>query len=170
MELSEYKIKASLIYGKVFWGKQKYILYIGFLSTLLIPITTLCIFIMVGFGKMELSPNMIAPLIFSNVFSIFLFCVILWRAIFNRRVIGKIQTWLVDAIFINASARRLDLMNPKYKPYQIEVKFTFENKTQKHISSAGNPIIGYYKFFSESEKEVKILYSAKYNQVLILKD
>ena len=70
---------------------------------------------------------------------------------------------------VKAKAKRLDLINPIYKPYQIEVKFTYGEKKVRIISSPGSAIRGYYKFFKENRKELDILYSKKYNEVLILK-
>ena len=50
------------------------------------------------------------------------------------------------------------------------MSFSFDNKAQKHMSGAGNFIIGYYKFIIEKEKKMQILYFPKYNEVLILEE
>lgn len=170
MEIEKYKIKSSLSYGKIFYGKSEYLLYIFLFILIMDPIITIGIIILVLLGEMQFTHEVMESIIFLNCFWVLIFGVILWRIIHNNKLKKKIELWLEDAVFIKASAKRLDLMNITYKPYQIEVSFIYKDVRHKYISKAGNAIIGYYKFFSEPTKELNILYSPKYEEVLILKD
>lgn len=169
MDSNKQKIKSSLTYGKVFWGTEKFILYALLFVPMLFPLLTVLILYMASIGEIVLTDK-ITIIIFGNVFSIFLFSIILWRLIYNNKLTKKIKNWLQDAIYIKATARRLDLISTRYKPYQIEVEFFYNNKKLRHISRAGNWFLGYYKFFAESNKIINILYSPKYNEVIILKE
>ena len=137
-------------------------------ASFLFPCLAIGILLSYSFGVLNLTSSMSFPLIFGNLFSLVVFGVVSWRIVYNYRLLNKIKIWLEDAVLISATAKRLDLMDRKYKPYQIEVNFTFEKTLQKHMSRAGNFIIGYYKFIIEKEKKIKILYSPKHNEVLIL--
>ena len=164
------KITASLKYGKVFLGVRKTLLYVILFVSFLFPCITIGMLLSHYFGVLDLTPSMKLPLIFGNLFSLVVFGVVFWRIVYNHRLLNKIEIWLEDAVLITATAKRLDLIDAKYKPYQIEVSFSFDNKAQKHMSGAGNFIIGYYKFIIEKEKKMQILYSPKYNEVLILEE
>ncbi|MBQ8308713.1 MAG: hypothetical protein IJX96_02660 [Clostridia bacterium] len=166
----KYKIEASLSFGKIFSDKVNFLLYVFLGISLIVPVITVCIIFTIALGEMQTSPNIISSLIFANIFAFFLFGVVLWRIIYNNKLKKRIRLWLNDAIPIKTSARRLDLTDKKYKPYQIEVKFIFQEKKQKYISRAGSSVTGYFKFFSEPAKELNILYSPKYNEILILKE
>ena len=170
MKQIDYKIKSSLKYGKVFLGKKKIPLYLILFASLLFPCITIGILFSHCLGVFNLTPSMNFPLIFWNIFSLVVLGLIFWRIIYNHRLLNKIQMWIKDAVLISAKAKRLDLIDRKYKPYQIEVSFPFEKKIQKHMSRAGNFAIGYYKFIVEKEKKIEILYSPKYNEVLILEE
>jgi len=170
MESKRYKIKSSLSYGKVFWGKSEYALYIFLFLPIMDPIITIGIIITILLDKMQFTYEVITSVIFLNCFWGLIFGIVLWRFIHNNKLKKKIEIWLEDAVPIRASAKRLDLVDITYQPYQIEVSFIFKDVRYKYISKPGNPIIGYYKFFSEPVKELKILYSPKYEEVLILKD
>ena len=170
MKIEKSKIQSSLSYGKVFYGKSEYVLYIFLFLLIMAPMTTIGIIILVLLGEMQFTHEVMNSIIFLNCFWALVFGVILWRIIHNNKLKKKIELWLEDAVFINASAKRLDLMGVTYKPYQIEVSFTFKGVKYKYISRAGNWVVGYYKFFNEPAKDLKILYSPKYEEVLILKD
>lgn len=164
----KYKIKASLKYGKVFSRKGKMFLYGLLLISILFPLITVGVFISFYFERLVLTQSMTAPLIYGNVFSLFLFGILLWRIIYNNRLVKMINMWLDDSVTISATARRLDLFDKRYKPYQIEVSFIYDGKEQKHISRAGNCFTGYYKFIREKSKKIQILYSPKYDEIMIL--
>ena len=170
MKEIRHDIKESLTYGKLFLGKTKFFLYIVLGVSLLLPIFTLALYIVSNFNIVTLLNEKTIMLICANIVPLLLFLVILIRIIYNYGLVKKVSLWLEDAVLLQAKARRLDLVDAKFKPYQIEVKFSYKNKIQKHISRAGNIFLGYYKFFIESEKNIEILYSPKYNEVMILKD
>lgn len=163
------KIDSSLTYGKILSSGQIYLLYSAIIISLMLPLCSIVIIILLSLGIIESNSDVIGSLIFGNIFSLFLFTVCLDRYIYNYKLKRKVKLWLEDAVMLKAKAKRLDLINPIYKPYQIEVKFTYGEKKVRIISSPGSAIRGYYKFFKENRKELDILYSKKYNEVLILK-
>ncbi|MBR2376823.1 MAG: hypothetical protein IKA85_03480 [Clostridia bacterium] len=171
MEKINNRIQSSLSHGKVFIGKSKVILNILLVVFSFFGVLSLCAIIMF-LAQNEVKPVPLEYVYIAIVGYILLFVlpisVVIWRIIFNNRLVKKIEEWLKDSELLSAKARRLT--NSRYSSKQIELKFYYNGKKQKRISTAGNPIIGYYKFFSESEKKLDILYSAKYDEVLILKE
>ena len=90
MDSNKQKIKSSLTYGKVFWGTEKFILYALLFVSMLFPLLTVLILYMVSIGEIVLT-NKITIIIFGNVFSIFLFSIILWRLIYNNKLTKKLK-------------------------------------------------------------------------------
>ena len=83
----------------------------------------------------------------------------------------EIEKWLQDAVECRASIKRLDIEDIKYQSYQIEVEFDYKDRNIKKISNRFNMVIdGYPKIFAKyHNKTVNILYSEKYDEVMILK-
>ena len=171
--MQEYKdrIKASLTYGKVFAGKPKIILSVLLYILLFLDVVLLyaicSILRQVKNGTMQID-NIEISVIGIIILAILPLGVILWRICYNKKVMKKIDEWLKDAVLLNAIGRRLS-----YYPYssiQVQVEFCYEGKRYKRVNTDGNALIGYYRPFKEDKKKLKILYSPKYDEVLILRD
>jgi hypothetical protein len=111
---------------------------------------------------------MFVILIGGNAYSLFLFSVMLWAIIRNKRI-KKNYFMARDAVETKASVNRLAIISPNYRPSQIQVSFIFNGEKKSKISKPGNAISGYHKIFAKyNNKKINILYSPKYDQVLIL--
>lgn len=92
---------------------------------------------------------------------------------YKRRKV--ILLWLQDAVEIKAYAKTLSTWGPIFeaKSTRLQVNFTFNGKKITKISQGkqlGVPD-GYHRIWTEyADKEINILYSPKYDEVMILKN
>ncbi len=168
---NEYKkIYASLEFGRLVFGPKLLLLYIALAVCLLIPLATIGIIITYFCGDMDLTKNIIILLIFINL--IMILCIVLNAITINRK--KKINRFIIevlkDGIKISARAEQLDVNNKNYKPYRILVTFEYNGQIKQKLSNSGNIALGYNKYFlTYCGHPFNILYSPKYDHVLILK-
>lgn len=91
----------------------------------------------------------------------------------DKRLKNKILPSLDDAIKLVAYSKTISNrkfgLQPKY--YRIEESFTIAGKKCIDVSGSENGAKSYHKIFkSYHDREIEILYSPKFDQVLILKD
>lgn len=97
----------------------------------------------------------------------------------NEKIRNKVAVWIQDAILINAYAKNIGTKYwigvPLIK-LQVEfelggIKYVRTTETeQRSLFDIGRPV-GYFAHLSKySNRQIKILYSPKYDQVMILKD
>lgn len=92
----------------------------------------------------------------------------------NERIRKHILQWLEDAVELNADAKVIDvqgvsLLFPRAK---VQVSFVLEGRKMTRVSGKQGKIgSGYQNFWRRYDKRsVRILYSARYDQIMIRKD
>lgn len=166
------KIVASLKYGKFFNRKIVAFLYFALATGLLMLLFGIIMAILIFVVK-ELTWNKetILIIVFFCSFGLLLGGTALWVVIKNDKHKKEIVLYLNDAIVLKALVKRLDIVSLEYKPYQVQVEFEIDGKKVYKISAPGTFWGGYHKIFAKYDnKKIDILYSPKYDQVLILKD
>lgn len=170
------KIVGSLAYGRLFSGKWMSFFYIILVSMLIFPaitIITLIITFTVGF---EWPGEMVGFFIGCNIYAGLLIAVYVSIIVRNKKLRKKIIIWLEDAIQVKAHAKIIDSVRLGIQPKQAKIKIDFkiDGKKYSRISSGkmpGGGPEGYHKIWANyADREINILYSSKYDQVLILKD
>ena len=161
---------SSLQYGKV-PSKSEYKLLWVFLGLLfLIPLSSLGVIITILCGAMSWEKNIIITLIIINILFCLFMAIAIYMIYYYKKLYKNILLWLEDAIETTAFVRRMDLVSPNYKLYQVEFSFDIDGQNYRRLSSSGGLIIGFNKrFIKFNNKAVKIFYSPKYDQVLVLK-
>jgi len=166
MQLSN--IDASLSHGLFVAGKKMSFLCFATSLLLLLPLLTIIMLIIPG---IEWERKMIIALVMGNLLFISLFILIINLIAGYKKLEKKVVLWLEDAIRLRALTMRLDKVSLAYKPFQIQVNFEFDGRMYQRVSAPGNVIKGYHKIFSRyGDREINILYSPKYDEVLIIKD
>lgn len=113
----------------------------------------------------------VVVLILPTLFGFLIFC--------NERHRGEIEKWVNSSVELIAYSRELDALKDylgiKYS-YKIRIEFEYEGKHYKY-ESAGKQIggtdfsVGYHSVWKDYlNKQVKILYSPKYEQVIVPKN
>lgn len=171
--MKKYSIAASLEYGRYFSKWWVVFFYVGlFLSSI-----GFAIFILLAIE--EANTVFLLGLFLPGLMSL----ASLYLIINNHKLAIKIKLWLKDSVELNAKSTEIDAYKysagiSKVDKRKIRIIFVFNGK--KIIKISGKP--GYNRVFYNTKagyegifkkfanKSIKILYSEKYDQVLILND
>lgn len=81
----------------------------------------------------------------------------------------KIKRWLEDAVLLSAISKKL-LSAGIPSSSKIQIEFVYNGKKKKQVSLPGKLLQIQTIFSRYADREIQILYSPKYDQVMILKD
>lgn len=155
--------------GELLTYKKIVITYVGLAISTIIPIVSLGVIITISLGVMTWNLNIIIALICFNFFGLLLFLAILLSLLKYYNIKKTIKKCLTECEKTIATVRRVDIADAAYQPYQVEFVFVIKGKTYHKLSPRNNLFIGYNKYFLKLvNKQVPILYSEKYNEVIIL--
>ena len=170
--MQNYNIVASLSQGNILSKKQSTILYIGILSCLFIPIITV---VLLAIPQVIWDISMALTMTLANFMFISFLCVLVYVKIKNDNTKKKISIWLKDAVKLPAYSMLIGENRLGFQPKaaKIQVQFNFQNK--KHYKESTAKVYGgqqgYLGTFSKFvNKNILILYSPKYDEVLIINE
>ena len=174
------RIDASLKHGQFFTGKWLIFFYSLIIFCSVMPISTLLFLCLVYLGKESFDTDTIISFIGSDSISLITIFGTIYVLYRNNKLKKKIILWLDDAIELNAQTTVLDSFRTLGQPVaetKLLVEFyidnyrkicTSEDKSRKDHWYRRN---GFYKILSKyANKSIKIMYSPKYDQVIILKE
>lgn len=164
-------IRASLSQGNFLDRKQFAILYSGMVALLLLPLLTVVLII----APYEWDGQMVDAMVGGNFMFISVYAVYISIFVKNNKLRKKIILWLEDAIETKAYSKNIGENRLGFQPKatKIEVKFKVNNKiyTRESTAKVFGGWEGYQGVFTKyADREINILYSEKYDEVLILKD
>lgn len=168
MDLSN--ISASLKYGRLLTSKWLKFMYVAlaFYVVSVLSIVVLPIIFVPEWDMTVLLCIISISLIFVTL-SIFL----LYLIISDKKLKNKILLWANDAIELKAYSKTIGKefnMQPTLY-YQIAVSFVVNGTKHTKTSGEGSDSKKHHKIFSQyADREINILYSPKYDEVLVLKD
>lgn len=161
------EIKATLKYGRFVQGWRIGLLYITIFISCIIPVCTIIMLLSSFYGIFSWEEEMLFGIVFGNTFSILLATVCIYYLCRHKKVKNQVKIWLLDAVPITAKVTRIDVLDSRYKPYQVKVEFFYNGKKYKQFSNPGNLFTGYRKIFLQFTKgDCKILYSPKFGQIM----
>lgn len=165
MKLSD--IDASLEYGWNYSKKLMVWIYICFFMGILFPLISLGVFFTEPASDDDII-LVIAMNIVGGVVLVFFGALLLYKMLLNK----KMKEWITDAIEMHAYAQKLDDRRLILKATKIQVKFCLQKKWYTKVSGNGKWYRqGYSTIFTKyADRKINILYSPKYDQVMILKD
>lgn len=118
-------------------------------------------------------------IVFGSLAISFLPILLLVTIIRNEKIRNRVNLWLEDAVEVEAFTKRIDTKYWLFSPLiQLQIEFyldgVFYVRTSKseHRSAFdfGRPV-GYFAHITKyADRKVKILYSPKYDEVMIIKD
>lgn len=173
-------IDASLQYGQYFSGKWM-VLFISLIAYCVVLILAFFIWlILVKCGIEQYDNDAHVSMICCLCISILVIIGMLYVMYKNNRLKKKILLWLNDAVKLHATTRVLESFRTFGHPIaetKLLIEFYYNDK--KIICESGDNTKkdhwykrnGFFKILSKyGNKNIKILYSPTYNQVLILKN
>ncbi len=170
------KIEGSLQQGRFFTGYWMIFIYISLAIMLLLPAITILMLIITLTVGMEWNAEMIGALIGCNIFVGFIIVIFARIIVRDKKLKHKVNIWLEDAVQIKAYSKTIDFVQLGIQPkqFKIQVSFTVNEKNYSRVSAGkmfGGGPEGYHKIWAYyADREINILYSEKYDQVLILKN
>lgn len=157
--------------GELLSKKKLVIAYIGLIISIIIPFITLGVILTIFLGAMDWNSNIITALVFINLFGVIIFLAILLSLKKYYNIKKTIMKCMIDSKKTIAFVRRVDIIDIRFKPYQVEFSFTLEGKEYQRLSPKNNPIVGYNKYFLKFvNQNIPILYSKKHDEIIILKN
>lgn len=169
-------IEASLKHGRLFTGKWIIILRFGLGVGLLFPFLTILMLIITLTIGMDWTYEMIFSMIGGNIFGLCILLVYILCIVRNEKLKQKISLWLENSVQVKAYSRSIGSVRLGIQPKQvkIQVDFMIDGKQYSRVSAGkmlGGGPEGYHKIWAYyADREIDILYSEKYDEVLILKD
>ena len=173
------RVAASLESGRLLTGGWLKFFYFGMIFPLLLPSITMLMVIASLFVEEFWNLLMIISSISCAVFGLFMSTIFAYFISCNKKLKRRILLYLEDAIETRASTKTIDTFktigHPQImKEFKIQVNFKIYGLFYSRTSGiAGSNKIhnGYDKVFAKyADRNINILYSPKYDQVLVLKD
>lgn len=167
-------IEASLSQGNFLSGKKLLVLYMSLCIMLLFPSLSIIIFI-VMIVTTEWSIPIFTLFIGGDVLCLLFLIMFIHIKIKNDRLKEKIILWVEDAIQVRAFSKKIDEnrlgLQPKATKIQIKFKINGEMYVKESTAKVFGGWQGYLGTFNKyANREINILYSPKYDEVLLLKN
>lgn len=162
--MTERKIRATLAYGENI-STWKLILLLG--TIVFCMCGTILLFVI------ALDENSVEGMIFSVV-PLIMLCVFLMMLIAYNKHRKKISLWLRDAVLLDAKCNKYDNSRGVNGGIKISISFTYNDKHL--VRTSGTQNFHPYNHFADGYsntyrifvgKDIKILYSPKYDEVMI---
>lgn len=164
-------IDISLSLGQLVYGKKWVPVICFILMAMLFPILTLviCSF------SINWNPDMIVTLILLNLFSLAILSLPLYIIIKDKWIKKQVTIWMKDSVKLEACSKKIDECNLMFLPKGIRIQVAFEMNGTKYVRNSTVKTFGGGKayltsFTKYADRKINVLYSPKYDEVMILKD
>lgn len=163
-------VDVSLSHGQYF-RKRFIIVYIGMAVCCFFPILTVIMLAL----QLEWDMQMIVAMALGNVGSIAFLAVLIYIKIKNDKLKNKIKLWLADAVELKAYSTKIEEHKMGFQPIATKIQVEFDYADKHYKIESTYQVFGGYKgcvgcFNKYADREINILYSPKYDEVMILRD
>lgn len=174
-------IAGLLNYG-TFWSESKkkiFVNYFGILFLCLFMMVLTVVMISIEYNQMSRSLiELITSIIMYIVIFSLLPIVLTIMVMKNEKMRKNVYLWMEDAVLVNAFAKCVGLKKQLgiFPSVKLQVNFkmdgiSYSKESRSNHYKTKNFEEGYYYIWSKyADKEIRILYSPKYDQVMILKN
>lgn len=173
------KIVGTLKYGWFSGEKRKQII-ITFIIVTIFFISAISFFVTTSIISYIKNPYSLVSFIFTLITFptaiIIVFLVLLILIVKNEKQRKEVILWLEDAQLINAVSKTIAIQEGTIISHKVKIAIDFEyNGIEHSCVSRGHQIgdreIGYHSLWEKyKDKELLILYSPKFDEVMVLKD
>lgn len=163
-------------YGRVLTKSWQIVVYCCLFFSVLVPLIFLIVFILSLVERYIWNSEDIFLLLLGMLlfFSFSMVCILIIRN--SNRIKRKIMLWEKDAVITKAYSEKIDEVRLGIQQKQVKIKVEFIINGQKYSRVSAGKMIGggpegYHKIWAYyADREINIMYSPRYDQVLILKD
>jgi hypothetical protein len=172
MQISNIDVSLSL--GQLLWKKQKKALWLFMIAPSLLPLFTIVFAVVLLINKIQWDGIIIFVMVSFNLIFLLLLILPIYIIIKDRKNKNKIKLWLDDAIETKAYSKKTGELKLLFLPKGIVIQVTFKINNKNYIKDSTVKVFGGGKAYLASfkkyaDREISILYSPKYDEVLILK-
>ena len=156
-------VDISLSLGQLFWKKQLNIVIALFILSLVFPILTIIMLICAIVWNYQIIIFISSIDCLSLLLMIYFLCLII-KDKSNKK---KVNVWLKDAVMLNASSKVIETKKIFFlwNGLKVKISFSFNNRVIRIVNHKHIVTLKQYV-----NRKINILYSPKYDEVLILKD
>ena len=165
-------IEVSLSKGRLFVKRDFVLFAILLVVSFIFPLLTI---ILPFIPEMEWESDVIIAMVIGNLLSIALMALSIFAIVRDKKVKSEVQLWLKDAVKITAIANYAGEIRFGFqaKATKIQVDFVLDGKhyyRESTVKILGGEA-GYNSAFNKYvNKYVRIMYSPKYDEVMIIKN
>ena len=165
-------VDVSLSHGKLFNKKHFIPLYIALSTSCLFPVLTVFLLCL---PAVEWDNDMIVALTLGNLFAAAIISLFVYVERKNRKLKNKISVWSTDAVKIRAYSKKVGEIRLGMQPKATKIQVRFTLNAVEYIRESTYKVLGglegYVGCFNQyADRAVTVLYSPKYDEVMILKD
>ena len=162
------EIIASFSYGKLLTRKRERVARVGFSLLCVVQLTMILVLIFLISTGNFYEDDAGFVIIGLNVFFLFFLAIGFLSIRSNNNRKNKVKTWLKDVVEIEAKILCLDVTVPHSTPYQVEAYFKYNDQNLIRTNKPGTIFTGSHKILTKyHNKTIRILYSPKYDEILI---
>lgn len=164
-------IDVSLSLGQLIYGRKWIPVICFFLMGTIFPILSL----IMCFLPMDWDSVMLTTIVLLNLFSLLILILPVYIIIKDRWIKKQVKLWMQDAVKLDAHSKAIDEHRTLFGMKGSRIQVTFEmNGTNYVLNSTVKMFGGQYacltSFTKYANRKINILYSPKYDEVMILKD
>ena len=166
------KIDVSLSQGQILNKTQLFLFYFGVVVFCCFPVITL---IMLCIPQIEWDFEIALLISILNIGAIALLSVFIFIKVKDNKLKNKVKIWLEDAVEIKAYSKKVGENRLGLQPKAIKIQVQFSLNDIHYIRESTAKVFGGWEgyvgcFNKYANREISILYSPKYDEVLILKE
>ncbi len=172
VSLSERGEIISLSLGNILDKKQLFWGYFGISVCCLFPILTLILLLI---PQVEWDVTLVSLMSVCDIGAFAFLSVLIFVLIKDKKIVETVKPWLDDAVEIESFSKKVGEIRLGIQPKstKIQVKFTWQGThyiRESTVKLFGGQE-GYAGWFNKyADRKVRILYSPKYDEVILLKD
>lgn len=165
------EVEVSLSQGNFLNKKQRCLLYVSIAVWFIFPVITV---IFIAVPQVEWDNLTVFMMICFNLLFLCFEGILIYIKIKNDRIKKKINLWKEDAVELSAYVEQIDEYRIGIRPKAVKIRVRFRFGGRRYLRESTAKIVGGRKGYLDCYKKyvnrkVQILYSPKYDEVLILK-
>lgn len=164
-------IDVSLSRGQLYGKKQLVVGWIGIISAVLLMTLGIASIIL---SCIEWDVQIFSSALMGVVIGAAFLAVLIYYFIQDKMIKKEVSLWLQDASIVQATSEEVDSFRAGFQPIGVKIRVRFDINGIAYARESTTKVfggkIGYSNAFKKyTNRKIKIMYSPKYDEVMILK-